>query len=472
MPISSDIYSQFAPKVVNPLDVQNALGQNAQNQLALQQGRIGVQNALQTQQDAASLRQATQGFTGDAPTDSAALARAGLFEAKQKFDKANQEAQLHQSTMGLNASKVEEQKALAALHQQDATIKKHDFAVQQLGSVNSPTDALAWLTKQRADGAFNDQDVMQHAGEILKASQDPQAFAAWKQDTLQSGVSAVEQAKMKQAKAIADQSNATSISNNTATNKTHIQAAGIAASTSRANNADTIKKDYAVAGIGPDGSPSANVESMAQMIAAGKAAPISGFALARPQGQAVMARVSAINPQYDATEYGAKVKAAKDFTSGQQGNSLRSFAVAGQHLDQLGQLADALGNGNIQLVNKIGNIISEQTGSPVPTNFDAAKDVVSKEVVKAIVAGGGGVSERQELKDLMDKAKSPAQLKGVITQYRNLMQAQHDALLQQRDAAGLSRSTLPNYTAQSGASGSLSPAEQSELDALRKRFKK
>lgn len=153
-------------------------------------------------------------------------------------------------------------------------------------------------------------------------------------------------------------------------------------------------------------------------------------------------------PNYDQTAYKAKANAATAFTSGPQGNAMRSFAVAGTHLDQLAGLADALHNGDLQAVNRIANAWAAQTGDPAPTDFEAAKDVVSKEVIKAIVAGGGGVAERQELSTLMSNAKSPAQLAGVIRQYRQLMGAQHDALLQQRRAAGLPDSTLPNYNAE------------------------
>jgi hypothetical protein len=124
---------------------------------------------------------------------------------------------------------------------------------------------------------------------------------------------------------------------------------------------------------------------------------------------------------------------------------MRSFATAGQHLDQLGELVDALGNKDLQAQNAAANKVKQWTGSTSVTNFNAAKDIVSKEVVKAIVAGGGGVSEREELARLMDAAKSPAQLKGVITTFRNLMAAQHENLLAQRRAAGLSDSTLPDY---------------------------
>lgn len=235
----------------------------------------------------------------------------------------------------------------------------------------------------------------------------------------------------------------------------------LSAQTSRANNsasiaaenqrsANTIAAENLRAGVVPGGGLDPNGERTAQAIASGQLPPPSGMALTNPRNQRILGRVMEINPNYDFTSVTAKKKAASDFTTGSLGNSMRSFQVAGQHLDQLGQLVDALGNGNLTLVNKLGNAIGSQTGNPAPTNFDAAKDVVSKEVVKAIVAGGGGVSERQELAHLMDNAESPAQLKGVIQQYRNLMAAQHDALLQQRRAAGLPDSTLPNYTEAAG----------------------
>ena len=199
------------------------------------------------------------------------------------------------------------------------------------------------------------------------------------------------------------------------------------------------------AGISPDGKPSADIETTAKAIARGQLPPPSGMALTNPKNQRILARVMDINPDYDYTQVTAKKKAASDFTSGALGTQMRSFATAGNHLDQLSKLSDALDNGNIQLINKVTQEYSKQTGQVAPTNFDAAKGIVAKEVMKAIVSGGGGVSEREELDRLMSKAQSPAQLKGVISQYRNLMGSQYDNLLAQRRAAGLSDSTLPKY---------------------------
>ena len=230
-----------------------------------------------------------------------------------------------------------------------------------------------------------------------------------------------------------------------------------------ASNSIAQQRLQAEFGTGNGGTLDANSERTAQAIASGQLPAPTGMALLNPRNQRVLGRVMEINPDYDSTSVDAKKKAARDFGSGQLGNSMRSFAVAGQHLDQLGTLVDALKNGNMPLVNKVSNIYSQQTGSPAVTNFAAAKDVVSKEVIKAIVAGAGGVAEREELSKLMANANSPQQLKGVITQYRNLMSAQHDALLQQRRAAGLPDSTLPNYLDANGSPDTTNPALEDAL---------
>ena len=219
----------------------------------------------------------------------------------------------------------------------------------------------------------------------------------------------------------------------------------------RTNHNETLKQQLTIAGLNQDGTASSGIQSTVDLIGSGKMAPFTGFALSRPRNQAIMEQVATQYPDFDATTYAGKVKAARDFTSGPQGNALRSFAVAGSHLEQLSGLVDALGHRDLNGINAISNIIAKQTGSVAPTNFDAAKDVVAKEIIKAIVGSAGGVEERTHLSKQMDQANSPAQLKGVIEQYRGLMKAQAEALLQQRRAAGLPDSTLPDYGSHSGS---------------------
>lgn len=193
--------------------------------------------------------------------------------------------------------------------------------------------------------------------------------------------------------------------------------------------ADKTKRD--IAGIGNDGLPTGDVKEVAKAIAEYRMAPLTSMALSRPRGQQIMAEVMTQNPDYDVADAQVKFKAAKDFGTGKQGNSVRSFNVALSHLDTLDKLADALNNKDTQAINKIGNYFASQTGSAAPTNFEAAKKIVSDEIVKAIVGSGGGVTDREEAAKTIAAANSPAQLKGVISTYKELMRGQLGGLRQQ-----------------------------------------
>lgn len=138
------------------------------------------------------------------------------------------------------------------------------------------------------------------------------------------------------------------------------------------------------------------------------------------------------NIQMDAAAEG---KAIKDFTTGKQGNNVRSFNTALEHLDTLHEASQALNNGDIQLFNKIGNAWNSATGKAAPTNFEATKKIVADEIVKAIVGTGGGVTDREKAAETIQSANSPAKLNGAIEQYKELMAGQLKGLNQQYKAS-------------------------------------
>lgn len=449
MAVDVGIYSNLLqrPKSVADYDAENI--QNQSNSLNLQQARQAVS-------DQNALRSATQQFGNDSSANLAKLQQAGLYKQSQDYQASIEKSKLTGAQTANTTSEI-------SSRQLGDKIKAHDFQLQKLSSVTDPQSLVNWAADGVQSGAFPLEQAQAAVSKALQQIQQPGGLDAWKQQALQGGMSAKDQLQQQldaQRATETTRHNTASEGLTAANTAAHIQAANIAAGTSRANNAATIAKDYKVAGIDPqtgnfvgagDGSGS-GMAGMVDALGSYKLDPSQAFARMAPAMRAgVIAQVQQKYPDYDPTTYAAKTKAARDFTSGSQGNAMRSFAVAGQHLDQLNGLVDALNNKDTQAINRIGNYISEQTGNAAPTNFDAAKDVVSKEVVKAIVAGGGGVAERQELSELMSKAKSPAQLKGVIQQYRGLMSAQHDALLQQRRAAGLPDTTLPKYTDANGS---------------------
>ena len=199
---------------------------------------------------------------------------------------------------------------------------------------------------------------------------------------------------------------------------------------------DAIKKESTFAPNTATMMPNqVQVENTAQMIANGQIKPLSGFAMRSPYGQAVMSRVKELNPEYRAGDIESTIKAEKDFSTGKNGNTVRSLNVAVNHLDTLGQLSDALKNKDMNLFNKVSNIYSQQTGMPAITNFNAAKKIVADEIVKGIVGSGGGVADREEAARSIDAANSPEQLKGVIDTYKQLLGGQLSGLKQQYEVS-------------------------------------
>lgn len=199
---------------------------------------------------------------------------------------------------------------------------------------------------------------------------------------------------------------------------------------SAASLAETKRYHNLEMGIDENGNQT-NYDKVAGAIAKYDQAPLSSFAMGKPIGAAIMSKVMEINPGYDAKNFASAQQTLTAFSKGSEAQKVRSFNVALSHLDTLGQLTDALQNGNLPLVNKLGNVISAQTGSPSVTNFTAAKAIVGNEIVKAIVGAGGGVEDRAKAQATLAAANSPAQLKGVIDTYKTLMGGQLSGLKQQ-----------------------------------------
>jgi hypothetical protein len=126
-----------------------------------------------------------------------------------------------------------------------------------------------------------------------------------------------------------------------------------------------------------------------------------------------------------------QLRATRDFATGKQGQQINSLNVGISHLETLRSLGDALKNGSVKRFNEIAQKWAEETGNPAPTNFDTAKDIVGAEVMKAIVVGGGGVTERNAIRDQFARAGSPAAIGGAIDTAEKLLAGQFVGLKRQ-----------------------------------------
>lgn len=169
--------------------------------------------------------------------------------------------------------------------------------------------------------------------------------------------------------------------------------------------------------------------SSAWQIAHYEAAPVSSYSSSQGVGEKLMAAVQSINPNYNATYYAPISKTREAFTTGVEGRSVRSFNVMLSHLDTLGKLTTALQNSDMRTVNQLSNAASIWSGGTSITNFNAAKQIVADEVVKAIVgSGSGALGDRDEAAAQVNSANSPAQLAGVIKTFQDLAAAQMQGL--------------------------------------------
>lgn len=177
--------------------------------------------------------------------------------------------------------------------------------------------------------------------------------------------------------------------------------------------------------------PNSTPEEQARFIQTTGQAPRSPTAMA-------MAKFAQEHPDATAEDYEkfnadlrSTAKASSDFSTGKQGQAINSMNVATSHLQTLDELATALGNKDDRTYNRISNAFSKEFGSPAPTNFNAAKKIVADEVVKAIVGGGGGVSDREQAQAAIDAANTPQQLHNSIQTVYKLMGGQLKGLKQQ-----------------------------------------
>lgn len=147
----------------------------------------------------------------------------------------------------------------------------------------------------------------------------------------------------------------------------------------------------------------------------------------------LMERAMDYDPEYKPSELQNVRRARYEFGgSGKQGIAVGSFNTAISHLNYLKTLYAALDNGDYTVINKLKNWYRDQTGSPLPGNVNAAKQIVGDEIVKAIVRGGNqALGDRQEVGNNFNRDKSLRAQLGVIDVYEALMAGQLHTLERQ-----------------------------------------
>lgn len=144
--------------------------------------------------------------------------------------------------------------------------------------------------------------------------------------------------------------------------------------------------------------------------------------LPAPARELVLKQVRELNPNYDASHYDVARKTEMDATTGSLAKTSNSQSTAIAHMDVLNQAVDALKNGDIKILNQLGNALGVQVGKTPKTTFEAIVHKVGPELASAYLAGGGSVGERGATEKDFDPSLSPEQLKSNIAVSAKLLE--------------------------------------------------
>jgi hypothetical protein len=146
-------------------------------------------------------------------------------------------------------------------------------------------------------------------------------------------------------------------------------------------------------------------------------------ALRDPQRNALLSRARQLNPNYNEAGYGDRDIAYRNWTNpnGYGAKQIAAFTTVAGHLDTLGKLADALNNKDTPAINSALNWFQTATGDANVTNFNAAKQAVAAETIKAITGTAGALRDREEAQAIFSAAQSPTQIKGAINTVKELI---------------------------------------------------
>ena len=128
------------------------------------------------------------------------------------------------------------------------------------------------------------------------------------------------------------------------------------------------------------------------------------------------ARAKELDPTWSASDSIARRDALKKWTNPDSNVSkqVRSHITAANSIADVKEAYMALQNGNTPLFNEIRNSFREKTGSDLPINAKTGAMLLGPEIIKSIIPGGGGVTERLEAQHLMGVNLSPAQANAVF----------------------------------------------------------
>jgi len=196
------------------------------------------------------------------------------------------------------------------------------------------------------------------------------------------------------------------------------------------------------------------LQTQVKLLAAGRIAPPSSFAAAKPYWQGLLSLAAQYDPQFDSINYGARQAALKDVTSGATAKIIRPLNTVMQHIDEFNSAAQDLNNFSsgsagplTSTLNKGKAFYQEQSQDPRFKRFNVSADAVSTELEKAFRGNQTAVSGIQEWRKNLSPSASPEEQQTSVKTLLKLLNGQLDSVTEQyRRAFGTTREPIEFLT--------------------------
>jgi hypothetical protein len=175
----------------------------------------------------------------------------------------------------------------------------------------------------------------------------------------------------------------------------------------------------------------------------------------RGGGAGLMRKVLAINPDYQEQNWQVQGSQLKNFTTGKVADQLRATNTALSHVGILNDAIDALNNGDLRVLNSLGNRLGLETGKTPAAVFQTIVGKVGPELAQAYGEATGG--ERKVEKGNFDSSLPPQTLRANVAVTAQLLKGKIDSTkFQWNSTPGFEKRALPM----------ISPEAQGVLDRL------
>lgn len=171
-----------------------------------------------------------------------------------------------------------------------------------------------------------------------------------------------------------------------------------------------------------------NIQRLATMLVNYQIQP-SAFALSKPQWMAAAAAAQALDPNFDASQYGIRFGVRKAFTSGPDAANLTAIDTTMKHLNSLHDAIGDLHNTPIQPLNwLVNNAEQALMDYKMPTRYNMRSKAVADELTRVFRGTGGSEKDVQTWLANMSPNLGPDNQKEAVNSAMELLAGRIEAM--------------------------------------------